>query len=1051
MPDDEGPRRFSAADPPHLDISPTLPAPSVVVAAAPVAAATVLENRYRLIRKIGEGSFGDVWEAYDQIVGEHVALKWLRTSRGAMESRVRREITTLRLLRFPGVSRLLDDGVSDDKPFLVMELIHGRPFPGDVEQRPLTWAEIAGPTLALLETLSHVHAAGVIHRDLKPANVLVCPDGRTVVVDFGVSLPAALGVERRKRGGLRVGSPQYMSSEQISGDDVDARTDLYAVGVMLYELVTRQVPHDAENIVKMFRLRLSKPVRPVQELAPTLPSAVASVINRLLETDKKDRFDSAADVLAALRGEAMTAQTVLPYLGPQQILSDIASELAAGHSVFLEGVSGSGRTRCMREVATLLEQWGRKVQWIPSSREPLGSLLPAVDEPENIRDLRSDEALDWAEQAVAKQSARGIVLFADDAEALDPWSSKVLFRKLGKTAAIFGSFVTAPKDGLAPKTFQIPLLDEASLRALFVGPDRLFHLREDAAYVLFGRTNGHAGQVATELSSWTRMGLARHVGQMFAVDRSALDRLRTGLEGAHLASGTNLELAVEDDAIKEMLQWLSLANCALSREQLVQLTGYPPFRVEAMAQDCVGRGWITTTATQRYQIRWRQAMQKSEEQRREAHGRIAVVLEAGEDMRLYHFLAAGLLKQAAEESLVAASKQATAGNTGTAIALLAEGLRAARDDHGLSEERRVLVLWAKTALDNGSARAIDRTLYEISRVRIFDTELKRVETLLRAAIMAPGAGGMQALDMVDVLGKFADPELERWRHRIRIAAVASRASASLIADVLHDIEDWADESEDVLAQLSLAEGRGRQRYHEGQFEDAAAWYGRAADFEISTSARMAAMLRSASALLEAFRYADAMKMAKAAQRLAAEYRNPLWEGRAEWVLRSVQYRTGQTSGADTEFIEAVKLVGTDDLEALVCLNEAAAAMRMNELSFACELAERAATNWRTLGRPYATMLARAVAIACGATVQQDELDTLIARARECTGIGIGIQTLGLLGKGVPEKRLSWTLSDLRPMCFGISLKHWHERMDVLSLAEAWEWATGTVTANPRNP
>lgn len=1028
-------------DPSGVAFAPTLTAPAAPTPdTLPVV--HVIEDRYQLLRKIGEGSFGDVWEARDRIVGERVAFKWLRTSRGAMEPRVRREIAILRLLRFSGVARLLDDGVADDRPFIVMELIDGKPFPGCLDKRSWAWADIVDSTLALLETLSHVHVAGVVHRDLKPANILVRPDGRPVVVDFGVSLPVAFGVDRRRRGGIPVGSPQYMSPEQISGGEVDARTDLYAVGVMLYELLTGHVPHDAKSIGQLFRQRLSTPVRPVQELAVSLPVVVASVINRLLATNKEERFDSAADVLAALRGEVMKAQPRLPFLGPREAIGEIVLELAAGHSVILEGMRGSGRTRWLQEVASLLEQQGRTVRWIHPSRVPLGSLVPVVGEPPGEFGL--NEALAWATEALSRQSKGGVILLVDDAERLDPCSAAVLSSKSCRRGAMIRAYVAVPKHGASGKMVRIPLLEESALQALFVGPNRLFHLREDAARALFERTNGHPGQIEVEVFSWVRMGLARRVGPELAVDRDALERLHTGLVGAQVPMVENVDITREDEAVKEMLQWLSLANCPLSLVQLGQLTRQPSFRLEAMARDCARRGWIGTTARHEYQIRWRQTFLQNEDARRIVHHRIAFVLEPGDEMRLYHFVAAGLLNQAVEESLVAASKHATKGNTGMAMAMLAEGLRAAREVQAVADEKRILVSWAKAAFDNDSVQALDRVLYEISRTstRLFDVELKRVETLLRAAIVAPSARGMQALDMVEELGSFADPEFERWRHRIRITAAASRASASWIADILHEVEDWVDQSDEPLAQLSLAEGRGRQRYHEGRFEDAAQWYERAAAFEVSVPARIAAMLRSASALLEAFRYAEAVKMARTAQTLAVRYRNPLWEARSEWILRSVQYRTGQTADVDFELIDVVKMVGTDDIEALVCLNEAAVAMRLDLRSVARDLAERAAVIWRSLGRHYASALAQALAIAHGAVVQQDEVETLIERALESTGPGIGIQTLGLLGRTFPGRCSTWARTDIERLCRGIPRKHWPKRMDVLSLDEARAWAFG---------
>ncbi|WP_437510365.1 protein kinase domain-containing protein [Sorangium sp. So ce1099] len=306
--------------------------------------APVLGGRYRLRAPLGRGGHGEVWDADDLVLGERVAIKWLLRP-GPESARVRSEIATLRMLRLPGVVRLLDEGTEGGRPFFVMERVAGAPFPGPLtaataptpatidlddplaastvsleDAAPVartrsaprvapprasrrSWAAIAEPTEALLDILARVHAAGIVHRDLKPENVLVRADGRPVVLDFGLALGHVerVGVAP---GGRIVGTPAYLAPEQVRGDAVEARADLYALGVMLYEALTGALPHEASSVQTLLLLRSTQAPAPVRGRAPEVPEHVAAIVDRLLAPWPDDRPRSAADVRVALRGRA---------------------------------------------------------------------------------------------------------------------------------------------------------------------------------------------------------------------------------------------------------------------------------------------------------------------------------------------------------------------------------------------------------------------------------------------------------------------------------------------------------------------------------------------------------------------------------------------------------------------------------------------------------------------------------------------------------------------------------------------------------------------------
>ncbi|WP_170319968.1 serine/threonine-protein kinase [Polyangium spumosum] len=1004
-----------------------------------------IEDRYTLVRHLGRGAHGDVWAADDRILGEQVALKWMRVAHGSMRARIRREITTLRMLRFPGVVRLIDEGIADGRPFLVMELVEGRPFPGAEKPpgtpRRIPWRTLAGSALALLETLSHVHAAGVVHRDLKPENVLVRPDGRPVVLDFGISRLQAPGSERLTSAGQLVGTPLYVAPEQILGRTVDARTDLYAIGVMLYESLTGRVPHEAKDVTSMLRARLVKPALRVEELAPELPAVVARVIDRLLATRIEDRFGSAAEVLAALRGESTNPSARLPWLGRRTAVHEVVDAVQAGRSVDIVGPRGSGRSRCMQEASRELAARGWSAAWTRPSRAPLGSILPLLGEPAGGAELRLESALAWADDALSRALGERAVLFADDAEMLDPWSAKILARYREVPGGVVRSLVSRPPGVSSDEVVEVAPLDEAVLAQLFSGPDKLFHLREDAARALWERTDGLPARIEAELLAWTHLGLARRDGPLFAVDRDALSRLHAGLVVVPSAAMTANDL---DDPlhVEETLRWLSLAGRPLTLMQLARVMQCAPWRVEAACEALVLRGAVRRQRHDSFEGRGRVDYPWNELQRAEAHRAIAAILEPGDEGRLHHLLSAGLAREAAREAAVAARRYAVEGDLDAATAALAEGLRAAREQGATPEEAEILTTWAKSAFAQYTPRALDRVLYELTRARTRGAELDRLESLLRAGLAAPGAGGLHALEMADDIEPFQDPELERRRHRIRITAVAARASASLLAEVLEEVEAWAEQSGHPLAQLSLVEGRALQRYHEGRFQEAAALHAQAATLEPWKTGRISLTLNSASALLEAFRHAEAAERATEARALAAQCRDPYWEGRAEWLIRAARYRMGELEGPDHEFVDAVARVGALDLEALVCLNEAAAAMRAGMLGEGAALAGRAASVWLGMGRPFATMLARALAIACGAPPDAGEVETLAERAVACKVPGLGIQALGLLGRVSPEMK-GLRKDAIAGLVREIPRTNWDRRMDVLSVNESLEGVVDT--------
>ncbi|XXX78722.1 serine/threonine-protein kinase [Sorangium sp. So ce134] len=1017
----------------------------------------VFADRYRLVERLGAGSHGEVWTADDLLLGQPVALKWMRHATGPILSRIRREITTLRMLRVPGVVRLLDDGVEGGRPFLVMERVEGRPFPGGEApgggaSSRWTWAALAGPTLSLLEVLARVHAAGIVHRDLKPDNILVSADGRPTVLDFGVSLWRDQ-TGRLTEGGQILGTPLYLAPEQIFGQAVDERTDLYALGVILYEALTGQVPHEAPDVMGLLRARLVQPAPPIHEFAPDVPAQVAEVIDRLLSSSSDQRFRSALAVLSALRGEATAARAgpALPLLGGSGAVQAVLAAVRARRSIDVVGPSGSGRSRCLIDVAEAIAREGGAVAWTRPARAPLGSLLPVVGAPEDPT-LGLAEVTAWMEAGVRAALAAGVVVLIDDAERLDRWSAAVLDRCGERSFGGAGSGVivrallAAPPGAQADEVAQLAPLDEAALRTLFAGPDRLLHLREDAARMLWARTEGLPARIDAEVTLWVRLGLARWDGALLRIDREALSQLGAGVLGAAATRGSPDDLAGEPH-LRELLRWLSLGGQYLEIAQLAQVMQQPVWTIEAECEMLVNHGAARRLPGSRVVPCTQVDMNWSETRRMAASRAIARALRPGQEGRLFHLLAAENMREAAVEAVEVAVRCAREGDLGAATAALAEGLRAVRqqDDPDADAEARVLANWVKVAFAEGTPRALDRALYELSRAGRRGPEVYRLEALVRAGIAAPGASRARAAELLDDLPPFEDPHLERRRQGARFAVATARASPALLEEAIAAVAAWWERSGEPLAQLTLIEGQALLGYVQGRFEEAAVLHAAAAEREPWLTVRIAATLSCASALLEGFRHEEAAERAAAGQELAARCRHAFLEARAEWLLRAARYRMGKAREPDLELVEAVQRLGVENLEASVCLVEAAVAFRAGELGLARDLAGNAAGIWKQIDRPWTALLARCLALRCGASAREGEVRALGMLATGCRLSGIGVQALGLLGRTFPEARSGWQEA-VGGLVEGIPREHWGRRIDVLSVEEALDGALGAARA-----
>ncbi len=261
---------------------------------------------YRLVEKLGEGGMGEVYRALDEMLDRDVALKMLRpelASRPSTVDRFRAEAITLAKLDHPGIARIHGCSRHEDRWFIVMEFVPGETLLARLARAGrLPWLDAVPIVCQLLDALEYAHRRGVIHRDMKPANVLMGEDGRVKVTDFGIA--RVLGTERATRTGHIVGTLEYMSPEQVRGEEVDGRADLYAVGILLYELLAGRVPFSGAADYEVMMQHLQAPVPPLRRVAPDVPPWFDEILRRALAKAPADRFASAAMFQVAIEAHA---------------------------------------------------------------------------------------------------------------------------------------------------------------------------------------------------------------------------------------------------------------------------------------------------------------------------------------------------------------------------------------------------------------------------------------------------------------------------------------------------------------------------------------------------------------------------------------------------------------------------------------------------------------------------------------------------------------------------------------------------------------------------
>ena len=346
----------------------------------------VIAGRYELGNLIGRGGMADVYEGVDTRLGRTVAVKLLKSDLAndpAFEARFRQEAQASARMGHPTIVRVYDAGeeVTTDVhgnqhkfPFIVMEYVKGTLLRDLLHERRLTRQEALDYTVGVLTALEFSHRAGVVHRDIKSANIMINEAGQVKVMDFGIARAVSDSSATMAHTSGIVGTAQYFSPEQAKGETVDARTDLYSTGVLLYEMLCGRPPFKGESAVSVAYQHVSEPVLPPSQFDESISPELDAVVLRALAKDREERFQSAEEfrehLIAAVNGSPETLAT--PVVSPNATTAwsldtaeDVASDIEVAEDDFeaLLGDLGSSSTTVMPAVAETVKPAAAASQW----------------------------------------------------------------------------------------------------------------------------------------------------------------------------------------------------------------------------------------------------------------------------------------------------------------------------------------------------------------------------------------------------------------------------------------------------------------------------------------------------------------------------------------------------------------------------------------------------------------------------------------------------------------------------------------------------------------